>query len=485
MKPVIRNAQRGFALWIVLLCTAGWCIARVSVQATQTSSAPTAVDPAVALWNKGEYSAAIAEFQKIIQQNPSDNGLHMKFVSNAVNALSKEARLKYERNRALSARETPKQDAATGKKADGTAPASSSRPVLSPEELAKIEADVKAATAALAQLKRIYEDWAKANPNKAIYPYELGILTGLQEFDKRKQYLLRAGGLDSKFTEAYQQLFSLDIGIDDVAAAKWAKKAAESKPDDFQLQLTYASALWTIDQAAARNYFRNLISRNAGTKNGSTALRLFEGITEDLKEKAALTEQFRHEYPKDWSPSLDLYIRYVAADPAKGLAFAQEVLKELENAPTEPEWIKKSWNTDVDYAQALVQARTLVAGKKGADALALLEKTEVPGFLEDSPQYTLLKAEAANASGDTAKAYEMLATELVKDLNDDYRNAIVKYGARLGKSAKQVNEELWSRRLQQASAFREFDLETLGGTERVKLSALRGKVVLVDFWFPG
>ena len=157
----------------------------------------------------------------------------------------------------------------------------------------------------------------------------------------------------------------------------------------------------------------------------------------------------------------------------------------MEITPTAADWIKTGWKADVDYAQSLVQARALVAAKKGAEALALLEKTEVPGFLEDSPQYTLLKAEAANASGDTAKAYELVATELVKDLNDDYRNAIIKYGARLGKSAKQVNEELWSRRLQQASAFREFDLERLDGTERVKLSDLRGKVVLVDFWFPG
>lgn len=132
-----------------------------------------------------------------------------------------------------------------------------------------------------------------------------------------------------------------------------------------------------------------------------------------------------------------------------------------------------------------MQARTLIAGKKGADALALLEKTKVPRALEESSQLTVLKAEAADASGDSARAYEMLAAELVKDINEDYQKAIVKYGAKLGKSPKQVDEELWSRRMQKAESFKEFDLAKLGGTERVKLSDLRGKVVLADFWFPG
>jgi hypothetical protein len=127
----------------------------------------------------------------------------------------------------------------------------------------------------------------------------------------------------------------------------------------------------------------------------------------------------------------------------------------------------------------------LIAAKKGADALALLEKTKVPRALEDSSQFTLFKAEAADASGGPAKAYELLVAELVKDINEDYQKAIVIYGAKLGKSPKQVDEELWSRRMQKAEPFKEFDLAKLGGTGRVKLSDLRGKVVLVDFWFPG
>jgi hypothetical protein len=55
----------------------------------------------------------------------------------------------------------------------------------------------------------------------------------------------------------------------------------------------------------------------------------------------------------------------------------------------------------------------------------------------------------------------------------------------LGKSAEQVDAEIWSRRLAKAKTFKEFNLSRLGGQEHVRLSDLGQKVVLVDFWFPG
>jgi hypothetical protein len=54
-----------------------------------------------------------------------------------------------------------------------------------------------------------------------------------------------------------------------------------------------------------------------------------------------------------------------------------------------------------------------------------------------------------------------------------------------GKSAKQVDANTRTRLLAKAEPFREFDPSKLGSREHVKLSDLRGKVVLVDFWFPG
>jgi hypothetical protein len=239
-----------------------------------------------------------------------------------------------------------------------------------------------------------------------------------------------------------------------------------------------------------------MITRNTGTKTGQDALTRFISNTEYEKEKTALIEEFRRDYPSAWTPTngfnSTLFASYVTSDPAKGLAFAREIQSALQNDKSEPnsaaaksaERSKTTWKTNTEYAQALVQARSLIAEKKGADALALLEKTKPLSLLEDSSQFELLKAEAADAGGDTAKAYEILAADLVKDINDDYRNAALKYGTKLGKNTRHVDEEIWTRRMQKAEVFKEFDLPRMGGKDTLKLSDLRGKVVMVDFWFP-
>jgi hypothetical protein len=102
----------------------------------------------------------------------------------------------------------------------------------------------------------------------------------------------------------------------------------------------------------------------------------------------------------------------------------------------------------------------------------------------DETPFLLLKAEATDGAGDTAKAYEMIVTPLLKAMDTPLQSELVKYGAKLGKSAEQVDQDLWSRRMQKAEVFKEFDLKKLGADDRLKLADLRGKVVMVDFWFP-
>jgi hypothetical protein len=109
-----------------------------------------------------------------------------------------------------------------------------------------------------------------------------------------------------------------------------------------------------------------------------------------------------------------------------------------------------------------------------------------PYAVEDLPHLTLVRAEAVAASGAVAKAYDdMLAAVLADDRTPEYLHALVKYGAALGRSAKDIEAEIWTRRLARAQPFKEFDLQKLGGKEHVKSSELRGKVVVIEFWFPG
>jgi hypothetical protein len=490
-KSMIYSA---FSLLIFMVCVAssGSCLPQVQAPKAEVATARTGLSPALILWSKGDYAGAIAEFQMLVQLNPNDEALQMTFVRTAADVSDKEARLSTARAMLTAAQKAPKTNAAAGQ------PPALSGQERGDAELKEAEAALRAVHAALADLAHIYRGWADSNPKKAIYPYELAILTKSTEIETREKYLLKAVALDPKFTEAYQELYALILGVDQAASARYAKKAADSKPNDFRLKLTYAATLWIADEDAARKYYRTLAAQHAGTVNGFNALQWIANETQDPKEKAALLERIQREYSKEWATSDDLkrslYEQYMLTDPAKGFAFARNVLGVLE--ATSPKSDEKTyyvttdlrrseWRFQVDYAQALVHAGDLTAAGKGAEALALLENAATPEALQDNPQFTLLKAGATEAASGTAAAYEILSAKLVKDLSEEYQNAIVKYGTKLEKSPAQVSEELWSRRMREAAPFKEFELPKLNGSGSMKLSELRGKVVLLNFWFPG
>jgi hypothetical protein len=359
-------------------------------------------------------------------------------------------------------------------------------------ELAAMEKNAVAATKALDDVIALYARWMKEHPKSAVYPYASALLIDPKEDARRERLLLQAVELDPKLTEAYSLLMGLANGIDDDAALKYAKKALDSKPDDVNWQLTYARMLWPVDQGAARRYYAGFQQKHAGTKDGASGLQQFISAVEDPAEKTALVERFRRDYPTDWTPDYstnnDVFGSYVSYDPQKGLDFAKEILVAIEapkpgsNGKTTPppEYLKTRWVRNVEYAQAVVDARKLISEKKGADAIARLENVTVPGSVDDEAQLDVLRAGATAATGDVARAYDMLLTSLAADINEGAQEAILGYGAKLGKSPKQVDDEVWARRMQKAETFKEFDLAKLGGGERVRLSDFRGKVVLVD-----
>lgn len=425
-----------------------------TVQPATPQSEKTTVDNAIALWNKGDYEAALAEFLKSIEADAGNLALHAKFA-----------------------------------KAVFWGPRTR---------------QTDAAAKALADLRGLYARWMTESPARAVYPYTAALLLDRTQAAKKEQLLLRAAALDRRIVEPYMELVNLHSGYDDALALSYAKKALEIKPADIPLQVMYARVLWPVDQTAARRYYDGLLKRTAGTKDGAVALQQLIRNVEDPAEEGALAERFRRDFPNQWTPSLfaniSLFAWYFTNQPDKGLAFAREMLAAadkpqptgirspggpLDELLTLGGDFKPVWLLITDYAQAIVDAQNLIREKKGAEALARLEKVTTPPTVEDLPQLTLVRAEAVAVSGDVPKAYEMLAAELERGMIAEYQNAILKYGTTLGKSAKQVDAEIWTRQLAKAEPFKDFDLSKLGSQEHVKLSDLRGKVVLVDFWFPG
>jgi hypothetical protein len=484
----------------VLLAAAPGAVtgAQQMMPATRVDRQPTVIDAALALWNKGDYGAAIAAFEQSIAKDPDNLALHARFARTAAGARWKTTELEQARRRAAAEKEKPAaapKPTAAGDKPAAAAPFKAP-PVKTGEELAVMQKTAEAANKGLADLTALYERWLKERPTRAVYPYAVALLLDATDEARRELLLLKAAALDPKLVEPYAELIALHSGYDDEAALTYARRGLDIKPDDSAWQLTVARTLWPVDQDAGRRYYAELLNKHAGTKDGAAAIQQFISVVEDPAEKAALVDRFRREYPNDWSPAYfansDLFGAYVSVDPQKGLEFAREILAAVENPKPGPDGkplpkpaYLTTWTRNADYAQAVVDARALIAAGKGAEALARLEKETIPGSVGDEAQLAVLRAEATAASGDAAKAYDMLVASLAADFTESAQKAIVGFGAKMGKSPKQIDDEVWARRMQKAKPFEDFDLAKLGSSKRVKLSDLRGKVVLVDFWFPG
>jgi hypothetical protein len=500
MKNARPQSNRGWLVGVLLAAALGaGTAAQQMVPATRVDQKPTVSDASLALWAKGEFASALAAFEKSIAADAGNLALHARFARTVAGARWKTTELEQERKRAAAEKEKPAVPPTPVAAGDKPAAAASYKPppVKTNEELAAMAKTAEAAAAALADLTARYERWMKERPASAAYPYALALLVDPKDEARREKLLLAAAALDPKLVEPYTELIALHTGYDDEAALKYARKALALKPDDVPSQLTCARMLWPVDQDAGRRYYAELLAKYAGTRDGASTIQQFIGAVEDPAERAALVERFRREYPNDWTPAyfgnVDLFGITVSVDPQKGLAFAREMLTAVENpAPgadgktRSPEaYLKTLWTRNLGYAQAVVDARALIAGGKGAEALARLEKETVPNSVDDEAQLEVLRAEATAASGDAVKAYDQLVTSLAADITPSAQKAIVGFGAKLGKSPKQIDDEVWARRMQKAETFAAFDLAKLGSQERVKLADLRGKVVLVDFWFPG
>lgn len=414
------------------------------------------VDDAIALWKKGEYKAALAEFQKSIEAESDNPALHAKFAKAA----------------------------------------------FGDPRLRRSEAVEKA----LGDLRDLYARWMTERPTRSVYPYTAALLLDRTEVARKEQLLLKAVALDRRIVEPYVELVNLHSGYDDALALAYAKKALKIKPTDIPLQVMYARALWPVDQAAARRYYDSLLKRAADTKDGAVAFQHLIMNVEDPAEVGALMERFRRDFPNQWTPGFwknpELFSWYFANQPVRGLAFAKEMLATADQpqpsgSGSSGSWydelltiwgpdFKSVWQRITEYAQTIVDAQSLIREKKGTEALSLLEKVRTPLVpVEDLTQLMLVRAEAVAVSGDVPKAYAMLAGELEREVIPEYQEAVIRYGAMLGKSARQVDAEILTSRVAKREPFKDFDLLKLGSRERVKLSELRGKVVLVDFWFPG
>jgi thiol-disulfide isomerase/thioredoxin len=343
---------------------------------------------------------------------------------------------------------------------------------------------IRLGNAARKQLIAIYEDWAQKDPKNSLFQYMLGELYQYTDYEKAESHLLNAVRIDPKFARAYSVLAMVsEVAGDDKKQQEYLKKAADAAPHDASYAFYYSDSLKKSNPVLYRKKAIEVASRFPNDERGAQSLYWLAYNLDKIDAKIAVLERLKSSFPPDkfsWSASgMDgLFDAYAKTNPQKALALAEEMEKVLTKNGN-----KRAWQGRAAYQKNLLQARAFIGEKKYADAATLLEKTALPRNT-DVDALHLAKAEALDGAGQTNIAYDGILELVSSEPTDALQEALAKYGKKLGKTIRQVSADV--RRLLEAKAkpVKDFTFIGYGDVKQVSLSDYRGKVVLLNFWYP-
>jgi len=344
-------------------------------------------------------------------------------------------------------------------------------------ETTRRDADPGSRTPNVPPLQKLYERWAKQYPKRAVYRWALGFLS--HDAAKADVFFKEALTLDLKFARAHVLLArNADLRGDWAAQREHLKAAVECDPQNPQYLVKYAQAYKDSDPKRFRELASSVVEKFPESPAAADALSSLAYASSN-PERRALFDRLRSQYPGDRfsSSSSAMYTLYgELTAPSEALSLAKDMAK----------WqpANKIWVQRIAHQEAMVRAEALVAERRFAEALDIIDKTERPSGAHGTT-WVLLKAEARAGAGQLDQAYATLLESVAATPDDRMQAALAKYGARLNKAADEIDADVWRVRDAKAVPAAPFQLESSKGGNPVQLSDYRGRVVLLAFWFPG
>lgn len=330
-----------------------------------------------------------------------------------------------------------------------------------------------------------YQDWMKEFSKVAAIPYALGhAYTGI-ESPKAKPYLEKALTIDPNYDKAYFDLWiDAERWGDFNVSREYIHKAAELKPDNADYAFYYANS-FENDQDKYSKASLDVARLFPQTERGAQALYWLANRTKDPSLKFKYYEQQKKDFPADkynWTSSgmSDYFSLLLEKSPAD----AAKLATEMSNMPFEENSLK-TWKANIELADNISTVQNLLANHKSKEAVEIMHKVKVPRWGTAKEFITLLKSKAFNAAGDAKAAYDNLLQVFAKEPTEEINNSLYSYGKALGKTAEQVNKEVWYIRDTTSKQAPVFNLETYLTKGRSSLNDYKGKVVLLTYWFPG
>ncbi|MEI6244138.1 MAG: redoxin family protein [Acidobacteriota bacterium] len=331
--------------------------------------------------------------------------------------------------------------------------------------------------AASEELKATYSAWIQQHPDKAILYWGLGYVTLNTDKVTAEASLKKAIALDPKFSPAYRALALLSqISRDNDGRIAWLKRAVEADPLDDDSLLEYVDLMPEADRTAK---LWMIADRSPGTNAAYSALLRLSNVAPTPEAKLPVYARMWKTFPemKTYSHcwSMKTFFNLISgSDPATALAVATRFDDVCGGDP--------DWPDLLAYQTKFNGALDQMAKKQYAPALALLAAVTPPRSTDGTPYY-LARAEAEGAVNPQA-AYDRLLPVAAKEPKDPLNKALAGLAATLKKTPTQMDDDLWTALSATAKPFKDFTLTRFDTGQPLTLSSLKGKVVLVNFWFP-
>jgi thiol-disulfide isomerase/thioredoxin len=326
-----------------------------------------------------------------------------------------------------------------------------------------------------------YKKWIAKYPKNVNFPLAIGEGLSDSEMPEAKQFLLKVVEMDPKNAKVWEMLsFDADRWGQEDLATEYMHKASLADPADPSYAFYYLLSFENIEPAKYSQMVHDFAKRFHDSERGAQAMYWLAERSNDLTNKIKYFEELREMFPPqkfDWAAGGmgSLFYAYIQTDPAKALSLADSM------TGTDKEWVGNK-----TYVQSVIKSDSLATNGNYKAAIEELNTLKTPWYYTSINDFmNLKKASLQDKMGDTKSAYDSLVVKNAKSPSDKLWSAAEQYGNKLGKSKTDIAKDIQTIRDSRAVAAKPFDLGLYTGAGKLSLNDLKGKVVLLTFWFPG
>jgi len=328
------------------------------------------------------------------------------------------------------------------------------------------------------QLEPQYKVWMEKYPANAIFPLAIGTVFYNAEMPQATPYLLKVAAMEPKNAKIWFMLSQDAWRRGETHLVKvYMKKAAMADTSNADYAAGYLASFKDIDPGYAQKVF-DFVKRFPNSERGAQALFWLGEDAASLNDKIIYFEKLRNLYPPknfNWSAAgmAGLADAYIQTEPEK----AMELVDEMGEG--------KNWQIRKQVAGSVLRIDQLEKDKNYTDALLDLNRIKLPAYNHLSDYIALKKTDLMAKAGDIKAAYDSVAVKFAKLPTDQLDTALLFYGTKIGKDAATVAKDIQNIRKSTAAVAYPFELGLYTSDGKLSLNDLKGKVVLLTFWFPG